>query len=200
MISRVASVSSSTIVGQLEAEDACGVMQPDKVLLQSKNGGPSRCLVAANAFEDAEAIVQRVADQMNLGVVPTNDRAVRPDRSAVSTPLVPVPATRPCERQLAVLHISRHVQFFPASRSTMTLPPMATWRIRALSCRYADVLQRIAVDDQEIRQLAGLKAADSVVHLKQTGGVDASRRRSPPSALAPSRQGRRAHRDCCRDR
>ena len=73
-------------------------MQPDQMLLESEHGGTAGRLVAANAFKDAEAVVQRVADQMDLGVVPIDDLAVRPDSFGRFHPLVPVPATASVSR------------------------------------------------------------------------------------------------------
>ena len=48
-------------------------------------GLPVRALVGADALERAEAVVQRVGEDVDLGVVPVDELAVQPDLLNLST-------------------------------------------------------------------------------------------------------------------
>src|SRR5215813_8694439 len=52
--------------------------------IQAKHRRTVHCLVAANAFEDAAAIVQSVHGNMRIGVLPANDLAIAPNPPCLS--------------------------------------------------------------------------------------------------------------------
>ena len=65
---------------RLEHDELARVVEPLDVLLEAEDGrravGP---LVRADALERAEAVVQRVREHVDLGLVPVDELAVEPD-------------------------------------------------------------------------------------------------------------------------
>jgi hypothetical protein len=65
--------------GDLHAQDLGAVEQALGVLLQAEDGRALGRVVGAHAFEGAAAVVQRVAQHVDLGVAPFDHLAVHPD-------------------------------------------------------------------------------------------------------------------------
>ncbi len=63
----------------LHVEELRRVVEALKVLVQAEDRRPFRCLVAADPFEDAGAVVQPVHADVDLRVGPVDELAVHPD-------------------------------------------------------------------------------------------------------------------------
>ena len=65
--------------GDIHAQDFGAVEQALGVLLQSEDGGALLGFVGAHALKSAAAVVQGVAQHMDLGIAPIDHLAVHPD-------------------------------------------------------------------------------------------------------------------------
>ena len=67
-------------VGNLDPQDGGRVEQPVDVLLQAENGGFFILhLITANALEYAESVMERVGQDVDVGLVPGDEFPVEPD-------------------------------------------------------------------------------------------------------------------------
>ncbi len=66
-------------VGELHVEEARRVLQALHVVAEAEDGRALWRVVAADALEDARAVVQAVNADMDLGVGPVDELAVHPD-------------------------------------------------------------------------------------------------------------------------
>ena len=66
-------------VRQLHEVDLAGALEAPQVVHQAEDGRAAIGRVGANALEDARAVVQRVAEDVHLGVGPVHELAVHPD-------------------------------------------------------------------------------------------------------------------------
>ena len=69
------------IVGELHVENLRRVPQPRRVVLQPEDRRALRRLVGADPFEDAQAVVQRVGQDMDLGVTPRHHFSIQPNHT-----------------------------------------------------------------------------------------------------------------------
>ncbi len=67
-------------VGKLEVVELGRLLQPGEVLAVAEDGRASLGLIAADALEDAGAVVQPVAEHVRLCVLPRHELAVLPDQ------------------------------------------------------------------------------------------------------------------------
>ena len=66
-------------VGQLEVVELGRLREPLEVLAVAEDRRAALGLVAADALEDAGAVVEPVAQNVDLGVFPSHELAVHPD-------------------------------------------------------------------------------------------------------------------------
>ena len=64
---------------RIHAVDLCGIDQPLHMLREAKHGRSATRLIAANALENARAIIDDVRHHMDAGVVPINELAILPN-------------------------------------------------------------------------------------------------------------------------
>ena len=91
----VASRSSSRRVGQVEVVELGRLLEPLEVLAVAEDRRAALGLIAADALEDAGAVVQAVAEDVHLGVLPGDELAVLPDQLGRA----PCPGSMPDERR-----------------------------------------------------------------------------------------------------
>src|SRR5207302_2260088 len=65
--------------GDVDQEDLGAVEEAGDVVGEPEHGRAARCRVGADALEHAAAVVQRVRQDVDLGVVPVDELAVHPD-------------------------------------------------------------------------------------------------------------------------
>ncbi|MNG06667.1 hypothetical protein D3C84_899230 [compost metagenome] len=71
-------------VGHVHPVDLGGVEQAAGVLLQAEDAGPPGGVVGAHPLEHRGAVVQGVAHDVDLGILPGHQAAVEPDVLGVS--------------------------------------------------------------------------------------------------------------------
>src|SRR5262249_60298070 len=92
-----------TLVGALKPKMFGGAVWPNGLPLEPKTRRAGLCLVAADAFESAEAVLERIAHHMDMRIPPIDDVAVHPDLfcsfQASRSPLI---ALRSSDRSLHI--------------------------------------------------------------------------------------------------
>src|SRR5262245_29449979 len=137
------------------------------MLLEPEDCRAGLRLIAADTFKYPETILESIAHQMDVSVIPIDNFAVHPDLVRFfqgCRPQLRCSCSPGCGSSHLLISLDHH--FAPDCHDTNT----------TLVLQQCDIGERITIDDDKVSQLASLKAADAIIHSQKFRGFACRRR------------------------